>query len=812
MKPVEYRDIKITYKDYFIYIKSLLNLNEISLIMKVLSLNKNFLDINAIEKINKLIRAYFIVSLRKELNKFIGGISIDEIELFFKKYNFSFEDFQLDKKKILDNFNDMNPNRINFNKFICNYLSDNITLSNEDISLLEHYKIFNLEKEINAPLVSLYKYEKLLFLYPGSFFGDSALDSQLKKRNATIRVEEDSIICSLHYKYYTTLLSETNKKLKLIDLNFLCNNFFFNEISPVIFNKYYYDLFRPIEKEKNDLIYKQNDNNSYVYFLIEGIIKTELNASLLDLSNLIKKIFEEISSKLNNFKISLDDFMKLRNKYLFDNKNNDKKEKDIFMENNKKNNFELFSSNGYECLGIYEYFFNVNNRTTCRVISNKAKFMVIKNDDLTKILNNEREILPRFHKLIYIKLLSFIKRIYYLKNISINQILDKNKGIEYESLDKTQTKYNSYTDRFTNINMKNNNNHKKNIEIVDSEKIKNIYLKKISAEINNNNYNKSLSSINISLSDSKKSKNFSSNKLISFQNNKYFKILNSDKNKLKIRKKLLSNSNLNLLNNEFNSSNKFINASLTNRNKNNQSLIENNDDMHHINNDTIKKTSKIIDIKKGFLSLNNIKLNILKKYICSSNKDKSFQIEFPYCCNNKLNDNNNNKIYKKINLKKNDEEGENKNNILIINKEDKEEDYNNKINSSFYINNKSYRKDDNQKLKQKLDFNCYNFSSLPSIKKANKKINILIRDMKEKYSIKLGKKKIIYYRSPKKNKSINIIEENNKGNSIKKNIIQTIKDFYFKKKLEGYSSFINPINNTYFNRQKTIKIKKNYIE
>ena len=101
LKPVQYKNIKITLKEYLIYIKCLLNLDEIDLVLKILSENRRFLDITTIKQINKLIRAYFIVSLNKELNRNIEGITMEEIEKFFKFFHFTLEEFQFDLKKIL---------------------------------------------------------------------------------------------------------------------------------------------------------------------------------------------------------------------------------------------------------------------------------------------------------------------------------------------------------------------------------------------------------------------------------------------------------------------------------------------------------------------------------------------------------------------------------------------------------------------------------------------------------------------------------------------------------------------------------------
>ena len=84
----------------------------------------------------------------------------------------------------------------------------------------------------------------------------------------------------------------------------------------------------------------------------------------------------------------------------------------------------------------------------------------------------------------------------------------------------------------------------------------------------------------------------------------------------------------------------------------------------------------------------------------------------------------------------------------------------------------------------------------------------LSETMRKKHAMNLGQRKFIYYRSPKKNNLIKSFIKNNKHNSLHgNNTIQNIKDYYFNKKIKGYSSLINPLNNTYINRQKTIKIK-----
>ena len=784
LKPIECKGIKMTYKDYLIYLKCLLNLDEIKLVMKVLSKNRNFLDIDSVEKINRLIRAYFVFSLKKELNKNIGGITMDKIEYIFNEFHFTFEDFQLNKKKIIDDINCMEFSNDNFNKFLLNYIFDHISVSTEDLSLLGIYKIFNGQDERNDSLVTLYKYDNFLFLYPGSFFEEHSLESTNQKSDVSIRTEEDCILCSLNSQYYYSILSEENKRLRFNDLNFLRNNFFFKKIPLNNFNKYYFRLFKVVEKNKGNIIYKQNEKIDSILFLKEGTVKCEFKASIIDLNNYINKIINEILSKINYFKISIEKIIELRKNYIIQNDIPDSQNEEM----KKKINYELFSSNGYECLGIQEFCLDINSFTTCTIISSKAIFMEIKKDDLSKIINNEREIISSFYKFNLIKLISLIKRLFYLNNNALNNKKETkiNQNVQTQIFFKTIKK-----DNFMKSKIKTSNDHKQKKEILNFEKIKNIFRQKLDTiNINNNAF----TSTNKSLFLIKNNDNYSSNSLISFKNK-------SDKNTLKIKKNFFSNLSFNKNNNKSFSlkSNNFQCKKILKYNYKNSS-----DAINELNNESI-------NIKKGnIIKQNNIKrkkeiylkkLIILKKNNYNIDKENSFSRDASVNVGEQLVNNE----YTIIN-EKNQDELQYKNNeskLLSINKDE--------ISNYYNQSNSSKTLEQNIEFKNLNNFNKYNFSSLPSIKRSKIKIKNLIEEMKQKYAISLGQKKIIYYKNPKKNKSINLIEENKKSFTNRKQITKKIiKDYYLKKKLEGYSSIINPLHNTYINRQKTIQIKKGF--
>ena len=121
IRPMEYKDIQMTYHDYFIYLKILLDLDEIDLVLKAIFANQNLLEIDTVYEINRLVRAYFLVSFQRILSKKDNGVTMNEIELFFNTHHFSFEDFQLSKKIIIEDIKKMNKGILNIHMILLIY-------------------------------------------------------------------------------------------------------------------------------------------------------------------------------------------------------------------------------------------------------------------------------------------------------------------------------------------------------------------------------------------------------------------------------------------------------------------------------------------------------------------------------------------------------------------------------------------------------------------------------------------------------------------------------------------------------------------
>ena len=421
LKPVEYH-VDVSYDDYMQYIANVLKYNENEFLENIRHVNPNFIDVGLVEDLKDLIKSYFIIKLNKDVNNLIinNNFDISFIKKRFELFNLSFEDFGLSSEQIYYHINEINKGSLVKEMDLKDFLNKIIMPKPEHYSrLVTNPHIFDEDKH----KVTIMKYEDFLYLKPGSFFGETALDSKINKRNASIRAEEDCIILSLKNEIYKSLLQESNKKLKSFDVIFICKNFFFNDISPLIFNRRYFSLFKLLNKKKDDILYGQNERSSSVYFIKEGNARLVINASMLEIYNLIKKYFETL---VNNpfLKLEPNEIKEIKKIYLEDTHITDIRHQSfIFKEQiNTKRKFELYSSNLFDTLGLEEFFLNTNYLCSCKIISTDAKIFEISSDSLNIIISNEKEIHYAFYNLIRAKLISFIKRLHMIKNYYINQI------------------------------------------------------------------------------------------------------------------------------------------------------------------------------------------------------------------------------------------------------------------------------------------------------------------------------------------------------------------------------------------------------
>ena len=476
LKPVQYKNISLTSIEYIHYLISLMKYNEISLINKVLEMNHILINIETISNLKIITKGFFLRKADSYLETF-KTITKEDFKNLLDEFFLKFEDFNLKPEQTWKDIEDINDNTyIEYSDSLDSDNENNIKEEKEGKEEKEEEEIEKKEKkekrEIRSkyrifkdymnkfilkveervvltnfnflfnPLeqkkkfnLTLFKYENFLDLFPGSFFGDMALETKVKKRNASVRTEEDCFILSLNNKDYVSLLYEDNQKLKSMDLVFLTSKFFFNEISPVIFEKYYFSKFKFIEKYKGDIIYQQNNEFTSVLFLKKGEYNLEIKSSVIDIHNLIK-FFIDMIEENNYVKYSPKYISDLRETYLKDRELFNLKDiNNLFKEQfSEKYKLEISTVKHNEILGDLEYFLTSGYIHTCQVISEKAEYLEIHRQDLLEMFNKEKDILPSYHKFVMSKVISQIKRFYYLKTNLMNQIKSRVKNNFFHSL------------------------------------------------------------------------------------------------------------------------------------------------------------------------------------------------------------------------------------------------------------------------------------------------------------------------------------------------------------------------------------------
>ena len=794
LKPVEYKYLKITYEQYLKYLLNLRNNNEKKLFEAVTNINWNFMKIYNEETlmdiikyyIQKRISFYSNISYDLEDKNIIEDLSLENIEAFITEYSLTFEDFGLSREKIVSDIKEIeskeneNANKIQY--MINNYFKDIFKITKKMNMLYNSYDfIFQKIETEKYKLVTLYKYETFLILSPGALFGEMSLDSDNKIRNASVRTESNCIVVSLSIEKYANYLSDENRKILTRHINFLCNNFFFNNISQKIFTKYYFPIFKLKNIIKDNIIYGQESPCNSIYFLMDGSIKYEITASIIEIHNLIKFLISGLNGS-KDLKLNNNIIKELISEYIKYNQLINIRNANIILSEkvSKVKKFELSISESYEVLGLTEFYFDLPHICSCTVISQNVRLFEISRTNLNYIISYEKVVKEDLNKLVVDKIIAFIKRLFNVENIFINNVMEKIDSNFFEIYD-TAFFNNINYEKFTALNGQNKNNLKNSKDVEKNEKANKqngdlILIKQFSKV----GYIDDIK--NISYSPVKHNKQFLNQKLISeikdFNSPRPFSIINLgkiyDENKLNNEQELSDTKknknqiNKSLIINKFNkitdekqieTKEKIITKDFPKINiltkffqeKNNNELLNSNINNNEINiNDNTKidlSQETFINIGKSYISLPKLRNLILK----SGKPKKDFDLSI---VRNKTD-----RICQKADCQKN-------NSLIEI------ENINNQINNNEQI--------PLPKINRQISCNF-----LPIKRKIIKKIN---------KSIEFGR-----------NKSENNIHENK---SRSKNILaKYIKNFYFKQRIKGYTAFLNPKNNTLFKK----KLNKNIL-
>ena len=552
LKLKELKDINLTYVEYLQYCIFLIESKEDYILNEVTKKNRKLLDISYPEDIIKLYRIVFLKILREHiLNHFIQNNR--QLAEFFNSYKQKMEDFHLVQNELIHLEEQKLKAVYGSTKEWEAYILKRCRPGIKDVIFFEDYE--QKFKDKSKKNVICYIYESFLFLGPGLFFGDFALDSEHNKRNATIRAEEETILGWLKSVDYANMIAPKRKIEKYNEIMFLFKNFFFNHINSHTFERKYFHLFPPQEFYKDMVIFKSGNLPESLYFIKEGQISLEFKCSIFEIHFLIRQIFETlirneyykriISRSKNEYYLIGEDEMKKIRKYFTEPiffKLRDKSER-FREELERKIKHKLTVLGGNELIGLEEIFLGFPYLCTGKVVSKKLICYELSVKQLNNFIEFEKNIVTPYTKASVNKIITLMDR---LQNIKKNGIYmarlkyDNNKEknneqnissnnsitISRDQIDKSINnnsrvininsfirKINSYNDK------RGNKDNNKNSENPNSSIIKNKHLYNILSLSNKNkkNMHKNFSFMMTPYAEIKKNKNnyiqYSFNKL-----------------------------------------------------------------------------------------------------------------------------------------------------------------------------------------------------------------------------------------------------------------------------------------------------------
>ena len=258
--------------------------------------------------------------------------------------------------------------------------------------------------------VKLYKYMSFLKLDKNSFFGESAMGTN-EKRNATIKVSEDSYLGYLSASLYKTNFFAEKKLVTENKMNFLHSKFFFNKISLKRFAKKYFNLFISESFINGNIIFNETEPINFVYFIEEGMIELSSSKTILEI-----EIFLE---GLQN-RISLDDG---ESQLIYKKISSNTEDLKTYLNKTQKNRILIVGKS--EILGLESFYYNIPYFTTARVISSRAKIFKIDAKQLIQILKIEVDCLADLKNLVFNKIKILKKRFFRINNTKISLIDEK---------------------------------------------------------------------------------------------------------------------------------------------------------------------------------------------------------------------------------------------------------------------------------------------------------------------------------------------------------------------------------------------------
>ena len=281
-------------------------------------------------------------------------------------------------------------------------------------ALMKKYS-FVVDKE-NKKKLKLIKYTRVLILESDEFFGESAMGEN-EKRNATIRVLENSYLGYLSASLYKTNFFAEKKLAMQNKIIFLNNRFFFKNINLKKFAKKYFNLFVYEKYLNGTVLFRENEPLNYVYFIEDGQVELSSTKTMLEIEIFLRGLEEKFSLKSDENNLNYN-ALKSRTK-------------DLENYLNKTQNLKILIVGKNESLGIESFYYGIPYYATAKVASQRAKIFKISIEQLRQIINIEMDCLPSLKNLVLNKIKILRKRLFSMNNTKLI-LLDNKVIFNYE--------------------------------------------------------------------------------------------------------------------------------------------------------------------------------------------------------------------------------------------------------------------------------------------------------------------------------------------------------------------------------------------
>ena len=394
---VEPKMVKITGYDYFCYIMNLKKNNEMHRYKLCVEENMDIFPIFSDEEdLLPFIFLQFVLEDIKEGKKidFQGILDLIDIkpkDLGLVENKLNSVEYILEKEKKIT-------------KKIINF-------SNEKI---KEYRFIN--NKIVKRNLKLFEYVPIKTIDPLNFFGDESIESNSPRTETAVCVEQTELIYIMNKLYINNILP---KKSMILEKKtaFLGKNYLFNKIVPKKFVKRYFNFFSLDTYDKGDILFEENTELKYVYFIKEGNINLFTSKSILEMEMFINEINKKIKIVQN----------------IFNNGDNTDEEKNLILYNNiksssaellehiiKREKIKIFTLKDNEDIGLVSYLLGLGHLVTGIVESPQALIYKIKKDDFTEILKREKLSFYELINRVEDKLKIFSDRFYEINNIKLS--------------------------------------------------------------------------------------------------------------------------------------------------------------------------------------------------------------------------------------------------------------------------------------------------------------------------------------------------------------------------------------------------------